>query len=238
MREIAIAALLVLGGCPEHGKSPDGGLDGRGGEGGIVVADADPCFGDPFLSGELIDIDSKPNTFLAVSGAQLSLPPSTTVLATTQPNGHVEACVPNTDLVTLSLDAPGDYLDGTIVLDRGSLQGLHPLSLRMFTAARAATFYASLGLTFDATKAHVLVFQAGDRERIALSGTHGTPQNGNDDASPGTFVWSAGDTGRYVLFPNVDVTQPTATIDGSSFPVVVPLTAGTLTLAATSVVFI
>ena len=194
--------------------------------------------GGVFLSGELVDWDSTNASFLGVFDAKVSLPGSLMPLLSTPPNGRIETCVPAASPLRFDLDAPADYLDGTLVIQREAIASLHPLSLRSIKLARASSFFTSRGLTFDPNRAQVVVFLAGDRSQVTLDRAHDAAQSGSDDTQPGTFVWTAGDTGRYVLFPNVDATLPTATVTGVAQPLSVPIAPGKLTLVATSIIFI
>ncbi|MBX3157083.1 MAG: hypothetical protein KF773_13995 [Deltaproteobacteria bacterium] len=198
----------------------------------------DPCFPmGVFLRGELVELDSTLAAFRGVNGATLTLPGDPTPLVTTPPNGRLDTCVPPSEPLRFDVHAPTGFLGGSLVMPRDTLQSLRFLSFRSMTTARAASFYSERGLAFDATKAHVLVFLSSDVTTVTLDRPHGAAQAGNDGVQPGTFVWSASSTGRYVLFPNVDVSQPTGRVDaGPSLSV--PLVAGELTLAAISVVFL
>jgi hypothetical protein len=194
--------------------------------------------GGVFVSGDLVDWDSTSASFLGVFDAKLSLPGSSMPLLSTPPNGRIETCVPAVFPLRFDLDAPADYLDGTLVIQREALTSLRPLNLRSITLARAGSFFTGRGLTFDPNRAQVVVFLAGDLAQVALDRAHDAVQAGNDGAQPGTVVWTAGDTGRYVLFPNVDTAQPTAMLTGLAVPLSVPLAPGKLTLVAISFVFI
>jgi hypothetical protein len=97
-------------------------------------------------------------------------------------------------------------------------------------AARATTFYQSLGIVFDPNKAHILVQKQGSAIPLELSAAS-TPfavDNGDDT------TWTSGSTGGLVLFANVDVAagigvlSSTSTIVGNTE---MPLEAGKLTLA-------
>lgn len=206
---------------------------------GRVIPDAfNPCGNELFVAGELIDWDSTASAFLGVFGAEVSLQGDPAVSISTPPNGRLELCAPKVDPLEFDVDAPPDYLDGTLYIEGEALDAFRQLSFRTITSARASTFYAERGLTFDPARGHVVVFLAGDRAGLTLDRPHGTTQAGNEDNN-GDITWTAGDGGRYVLFPNVDVTQPTATITGdTSGPHTVPVAAGALTLAGVFFVFL
>lgn len=95
-------------------------------------------------------------------------------------------------------------------------------SARMFTTTREAT----LGVTIDRSKAHVLVHVDGAQRPVALAAAH--------DASQAitASVWAAGDTGHDVFFPNVDPAGGTTmvTVTGGAIGTgSIPLVAGTIT---------
>jgi hypothetical protein len=79
------------------------------------------------------------------------------------------------------VDAPSDYPGQGDA--REALTSLHPLSPR--SRRRARDVLSSARLTFDAAKAQVLVFMAGDRTQVP-DRTHGPAQSGNDDMQAGT----------------------------------------------------
>jgi hypothetical protein len=235
-----IALTLLLAACGEHGSSS--GIDGKPLDGGLQpLPDAfDPCTGgDLFLTGELLDFDSSATSFVGLNGALLTLPGDPLVLHTTPPNGRLDSCIPGPDPIQLRYDAPGAFLDGSIVVVREARNSSHTISFRGITSTRAASFYAEHGLTFDATKAQLLVFMAGDPSSVSLDRPHGAALSGNESQGlPGTVVWSPGEGGRMILFPNVDATLSTGLLTGGSLPLAVPLAANELTLVAVSVIFI
>jgi hypothetical protein len=78
------------------------------------------------------------------------------------------------------------------------------------------------------------VFHTGDGIGLSLSRAHDPALAGNDHDRDGAFTWAAGQDGRYVLFPNVDVSSPTVTLlgDVTTGPHEIPVAAGKLTLVA------
>ncbi len=225
---------LVLAACVGHGSTPL--VDASDGD---AIGDAG-CGAESLISGELIDWDSSTASFLGVSGATVTLVGDPTITTTTPTDGSIDLCARPDRPLAFTVDGPIDYLDGTLTIDRDVLiePGV-PLSLRTITTTRAATFFTEHSLTFDAGSAQIVVLLTGDRTGLTLDRTHDTTQAANDDASPGTFTWTAGNTGRYVLFPNVQVSGSTATIAGDpKGPIVVPIEVGKLSLVAISFVFL
>lgn len=225
---LAGAALLCCmtscTGCEGGSTAPDAPADAR---------DAGPCGADLFVTGELVDFDSSTAQFMGVFNARLTVEDLPSRTTTTAPNGRFELCAPAASALRFDLDAPGDYLDGKVYIEADALDA-RPLSFRAYTQLRGSTLY-----TFDAARGHVLVFLAGDRTELTLDRPHGPALSGNDDDGDGAFTWSAGTAGRYVLFPNVDVTSPTITLRGDlSGPHTIPVAAGRLTWVAIASVFI
>jgi hypothetical protein len=236
-------ALLVLlcgaaacTGCDGGSQgTPDGSSDGAGD--GAGDGEAGPCGAERFVTGALVDLDSSDAQFMGVFNARFTVEGHPAKTTTTAPNGRFELCAPAAQAVILDVDAPGAYLDGKAYLEAEALDATttgRPLTLRAYTQARAAGLY-----TFDPARAHVLVFVAGDRSDLTLDRAHGAPLAASDDDGDGAFVWAPGRVGRYVLFPNVDVSSPTISLGGdTSGPHLIPVAAGKLTLVAIFFVFV
>ncbi|HEY5927985.1 MAG TPA: hypothetical protein VIV11_40140, partial [Kofleriaceae bacterium] len=158
-------------------------------------------------------------------------------------DGLVELCVPvgGDDTQRLDIDAPGDYFDGVVIASyHASFKYNPPMILRSITPARASAFYsAQLGVAFDATKAHVLVLNACDRDEPLLDRPHGSMLVASEQGGH-ELAWSAGPIGDYVLFPNVDVTQPTGIVSWGAIdvPLMIPLTAGSWTMVVGCIWFL
>lgn len=224
---------IVLAGC-EHGQTPSGDpFDGGDRDGGA-------CGKESLIDGELIDWESTDGSFLGVDGARITLRFDDTVVTTTPPNGRIDLCARPQFPLEFLVGAPGDYLDGTLSIERDAVFGGRALSLRTFTATRATTFFNERGLIFDPNKAHIVVLMTGDRTSLTLNLAHDTTQAGNDDGGGAVVTWTDGDSGRYVLFPNVDPVGAVATISGdlASGPHNVPVAAGKLSLVAISFVLV
>ena len=188
--------LIALVGC-EHGQTPPGS-DGSLSDGGTTG-----CLPDLLIEGELIDWDSSDAAFQGVFGATLTQVGNPSVTLTTAPNGRLSLCAGRADpfLFTVAAGAD-DHLSGTLTIEPNVVLGaFRPLSFRILIPVRAATFFDEQGLTFDPDAAQIVVLQTGDRAELTLSGTHDPTQAGDD--STGAITWSAGASGRYVLFPNV-----------------------------------
>ncbi|MBA3452708.1 MAG: hypothetical protein H0T42_06435 [Deltaproteobacteria bacterium] len=198
-----------------------------------------PCAVGRHVTGELLDLDSTSAALAGINNAVFTQRGGTAT-DTTSPNGRFEMCASSTTSYLFDVDAPATHVDAIAYFEVGALSSLYPIGFRTWTPARGATFFTSRGLTYDATKAHVLVYMAGDRTQLTLSGgSHGAVQAANDEGSPGTFTWQAGAGGRYILFPNVDPTAGMVTLIGDYMgDHVVPVEAGKITFAAISIVFL
>ena len=222
---LALLGATVCAGCGGgHSTRPDAASDAPANDGS--------CGAERFVAGELVDLDSTTTQLQGVASARLTalgMPARTSVTA---PNGRFELCAPASAAITLDVDAPADYLDGKAYIEAEALGG-RSLSLRAYTQLRGSMLYS-----FDASRGHVLVFLAGDRSDLTLGRAHAAPLSGNDDDGDGALAWAAGNVGRYVLFPNVDVSSPTILLHGDpSGPHTIPVAAGKLTLAAIFFVF-
>jgi hypothetical protein len=196
------------------------------GDDGHTIADAmvdaipDPCAPQMTFTGEYVDWDSTPATFLGVFGATFTHRADPTKTDTTNPNGRFDLCIPAADgFVDVTHMTGSAYVGGTVVVNRAVIQSGAMQSYRSFTATRAADF------AFDSAKAHVFVHVAGTPRAVSLAAGH-APAQAFDGAT-----WSAGATGSAVYFPNVDV-QATTTLSvagGALGTGPIPLTAGAFT---------
>jgi hypothetical protein len=207
--------------CGDHPASPDASTD--------APSDADPCGADRFVTGELVDFNSTTSQFVGVFNARFTVEGMPARTSTTAPNGRFELCAPATSAMIFDVEAPGAYLDGKAYIEASALGGFYPVSFRALTQASASTLYP-----FDVNRGHVLVFHTGDGIGLSLSRAHDPALAGNDHDRDGAFTWAAGQDGRYVLFPNVDVSSPTVTLlgDVTTGPHEIPVAAGKLTLVA------
>jgi hypothetical protein len=98
---------------------------------------------------------------------------------------------------------------------------------RSLTTARVATFYASFGATFDASRGQLFVHVDGAPRAVSISYPSGPAQAFDGNA------WGTGATGVDVFFPNIDLSggmMPAVTVDGGATGTGgVPLAAGSIT---------
>lgn len=203
-----VAGLLVAGcGGDDSAATPDARAQDA-----VLEDAAAPCGSEWLVRNRVVDFDSLYNTPEPIAGATIELIGDPARTATTDTEGWFSLCVPAVMPVRMTLDAPGDYLDTELHYEAPFNE--HPnapgRSIRTITASRAASFYTQRGLTFDATAGHVLVMFALDNGSATLSASHDAVQSSWGSS------WEAGDMGRFVLFPNVDVTEATAVVTESA----------------------
>lgn len=210
-------------------------------------ADEGPCGANRFIGAELVDWDSTGAAFMGINGATFTQRGGSAT-TTTPPNGRVEMCVATTTSYIFDVDiASADYLDAIAYFDLEAIVASGPLDQRVrfrgIEAARATSFFTERSLVYDATKAHVLVYLAGDVSNISLDRAHGMPQVGTYDAQADTLTWATGSStqnaAKYVLYPNVDASSPSGVIEGDlQGDHSIPLEANKLTLVGISWVFL
>ncbi len=196
-----VLAIVVVAACGDDGGSA---IDATP----TVDIDNGSCGDQLRFTGELVDWDSTDAMFCGINDADLQ---GGGAMDSTSPNGRFDLCLPRSMQVTL-LDVtpptgmssctspPGTYaLPGIAVANQAVILAGGFWSGRVFTSARQQSFFQSAGLVFDQAKAQVVVHVDGPQRGVAITATHGTTQ-----AFSGTG-WAAGETGRDVFFPNVDV---------------------------------
>jgi len=199
MRPLACVLLITAcGGC---------GDDGGGAVDATPVVDIDnaSCGDQLNFTGELVDWDSSAASFCGVNGATFN---GGGGMSNTPPNGRFAFCIPRSGVTNVTITPPGSMsgcssMPGTYTM--GAIGVANPATIlagtfwsgRIFTMQRAATLGA--GITIDPAKAQVIVHVEGQQRGVAILATHGTAQAFN-----GT-TWAAGEVGKDVYFPNVDV---------------------------------
>jgi len=197
--------------------------------------DAGPCGNDAFFTGEYIDWDSSPTAFCGIFQATWRVEGDPARHVTTNPNGRFELCVPSgavtrvdiippaaaSQCVTGSYAAPGIAVADPVVIAHNEV-----FSARAYTTARRQVFFAAAGLTYDATKAQILVHLSA-AATVSSTATHDAAQAWSGSA------WSASSTGVDVFLPNVTIPAggtTTVSIEGGR-TITVPVVADTITYA-------
>lgn len=218
---------LVAAACSDDTVTPiDAPVDAA-----IDAVDAQGCGSDFLFTGEYLDWDSNPSAFVGVFEARWTVRGDASRTGLTNPNGRVELCIVPAATSTIDVTQAA-YLPAIFVAQPTVFQspGMF-FSSKGLKTDRALTFYQSLGLTFDATRAHVLVQKQGTPMSLSLTGggTAFAADNVDD------VTWTAGSSGGLVLFANVDPAGGTATLSaGAAFvgPTSLPLEAGKLTITS------
>ena len=229
MNRAALASVIFVVACGDDAAKGDAAPP-------VVDIDNGTCGDQLRFTGELVDWDSTETQFCGVFGATVQVQP-TGAMHTTPPNGRLDLCIPATDpttrvLVTPSADpsqcAGSTYpIPAVLVANRDVIRAGAAYSARMFTAMRETSLFTQIGATFDPAKAQLLVFVAGTPRAVAIAAAHATTQA----YAAATGTWSAGATGIYVFFPNVDPAGGTTMliVDGGALGAgTVPLVAGQL----------
>jgi len=172
------------------------------------------------VTGEYVDWDSSPATFMGIFGAQFTLRSDPSKTTTTAPNGRFILCVPVADgIIDITPMTGSDYVAGSLVVNKAVVQSGAMLSLRSFKTTRAADF------GFSATKAHVFVHVDGG-SRTATTASPAAVQKHFDGA-----MWADGNTGSDIYLGNIDAQGTTALTvpDTAKGAGSIPLTTGAFT---------
>jgi hypothetical protein len=218
-------SLSVTIACSSPSQSQDAAIDASV----DASVDAGPCGTGYFLTGDLVDWDSTTANFRGIFNALVLVDSDATRTDRTSPNGRFELCVAAAPRTRLSVDAPTPYIDGLIVADQTVIAATGSMSVRSFTATRAASFFTEQNVAggFDNSKAQLLIQVVGTPRTITIDQASTSLQRNND-------TWSPGAIGIEVLFVNLNpaagmtTVSSTGTVLGAGS---VPLAAGKLTFA-------
>lgn len=229
MRNLSLAILLTAAACGDDGATIDAAI--------VTDIDNGSCGDQLRFTGEYVDWDSEAPSFCGINGATVEVE-GDGAMDTTAPNGRFDLCIPRTNATTKltvtqptamsqCTNPPGTYTIPTLlVANRDVILAGGFFSGRAFTEARQASFFQDAGLTFDPSKAQVLVYVNGNPRAVSLAAAHDAPQ------SIAMMAWAPGDTGRTVFFPNVEVGNGSTTLSVAGGAVgtgTIPLVAGTIT---------
>ncbi len=203
-----LAALAACNACGDDGGA-DASIDGP----------PDNCAPEMTMTGEYVDWDSTETAFHGIFGATFVLRADTTRMATTAPNGRfLFPCIPAADgFVDITPMTGSDYVAGTIVVNKATIQSGAMQSYRSFTATRAAEF------GFSAAMAHVYVHVEGGAKAVTIAGTAGVTKHFDGGA------WVDGNTGTDVYLGNIAPAASTTLSVGGASAGSIPLAAGQFT---------
>lgn len=207
-----------------------------GGGGGNKTPDAAPLM----FQGEYVDWDSSASAFCGIDMATYNAAGSSSTTPT-PPNGRLMVTMPVgvTQIDLTPPDMPSQCVgSGSGVYDNPGVIALDPAlvaagvtySTRSFTTDRRLSMFTALNLTYDPTKAMVLINVQGTASTPVIGAAH-DPTAAYDGTS-----WGSGATGVYVFFPNVDTTESNTllTATGYAGSAEIPVAAATFTYAAVS----
>ncbi len=224
-----LVACIVAAGC--------GGCGGGGGTAADASVDQDngSCGDTLRFTGEYVDWDDDAS-FCGILEALFQVQ-GDGAMDTTAPNGRFDLCVPSGNATTLLDITPptamsqcttppaGYTVPGIAVANKAVILAGGLFRGSNFTTVRQQSFFQDAGLTFDPAKAQVFVHVEGTPRAVAITAGHAATQ-------AVTTTWAAGDTGKSVFFPNVDVGGGTTMLSvtgGAIGTGSIPLVAGTIT---------
>lgn len=197
-----LCASLVLAACGNGGSGP---VDAT------ITVDIDngSCGDQLRFTGEYVDWDFDTNSCGIFDASFVTQDDSS--MDTTAPNGRFDFCIPSgNDTVLVDVtpatansqcsNPPSAYsLAGIAVANPAVIRAGGFFSARNFTAARGPMFFQQVGVALDPSKAQVFVHFNGTPRAVSIDAAHAAVQ------ATMTNTWAAGDTGRNVFFPNVEV---------------------------------
>src|SRR6185436_19211440 len=209
----AAAVMLVAAGCSGGGGTTDASPD-------TPPDMATRCGADLFFTGEIVDWDSNGDCGVADAAVTVRGQPAQTDMSNF--NGRFEVCVPQQAQtvvdVTPSLNASrcamvgGAYPVRGVFIAEQAVIALNELSFsaRAMTQARQDAMFSQIGESYNPASAQLVVHVAGTPRAVSITSSHATNQR--YDGS----VWAEGNTGSYVLFPNVDPGATTISVAGGA----------------------
>ncbi len=202
-----IALALALAACDGTAAAPD--------------APADVDLVDFAFTGTFVDWDSTSAAPCPIAGATWTATYDDHRTTTTDAAGvftlalaSYTALVDVTPPAEPSICARGTYaLPGIAIAPPAVALAGGTVVARSLTQARVATFYAAIGSAFDPTRGNLLIHVNGTPRAFSITELHAAVQ-----AYSGA-VWSAGDTGVDVYFPNIEIPmskRATVTVAGNA----------------------
>lgn len=201
-----LAALLPAAACGD--SSPPGGPDAGGPDAGPGMPDADLISFE--LAGRYLDWDSTAAAPCPIAGAKWIARHDDTRTATTDGSGAFTIrlasyladldVTPPAEASACATPPSGYDLPAAAIVPPAVFYAGGRFVARAPTMARLASFYATFGATFDATRAHLLIHLDGPPRLVSITSPH-APAQAFDGSG-----WAAGAVGGDVFFPNIDLT--------------------------------
>ncbi len=215
---------LACGACGGGDATPDAAPP-------AVDIDNGSCGDQLRFTGEYVDWDTDA-AFCGINDALFEVRGGG-AMDNTAPNGRFDLCIARGAATTvLDITPPTAASSCTTPASTYSLPGIAIASPAVILAGAAwsgrnftVDRQASLGVTLDPAKAHVVVHVEGTPKQVTLGAAHDAPQ------AVVATTWAPGATGHEVFFPNVTLAATTTiTVEGGAIgPTSIPLVAGTIT---------
>ena len=208
------AAGTALGACGDDGATP---------------RDASPdtpvmCGGVTSFTGDIVDWDSTDASFCGVFGAKWTVRSDTACTSSTPPNGRFQLQIPRQPQTLVDIAPPAAasgcpglagmlyQLPGVAIASDAVIAGGGAFSARAMVAGRVTSMFTQIGQPLDTGRGQLVVHVGGTPRAVSISAGHAATQRFDGTS------WAAGDTGRDVFFPNVDLSggAVTVTMTGAS----------------------
>jgi hypothetical protein len=235
VRFVLVVTCITVAACSDDsGGDIDAAVDAE-----VDAPDAPPgpCGFDYQMTGEYVDWDSTNANFDGVESATWTVVGDAARTATTAPNGRIIMCLSRQQTVAIAITQTvsppnGPYVEARFMADPAVLSVAGGIfSARGLKSAMATTEYMAImnGMSFDTAAAHVLVYKRGTPTTVTLGAQASFVSDGVDDTT-----WVSGNSGTFILFPNVPATG-TATLTGTfTGPTTIPVEANRLTIVPIS----
>lgn len=206
--------VAALGGCGDDGGAPhDASPDTTAMCGGVT----------PF-TGDIVDWDSTETGFCGVFGARWTVRSDAACVSTTPPNGRFQLQIPRQAQTVVDIAPPAAasgcpglsgmlyQLPGVAIASDAVITAGGLFSARAMAQGRVTSMFAQVGQPLATDRGQLVVHVTGTPRAVAISAAHAATQRFD-----GT-TWVAGDTGRDVFFPNIDLSggAVTVTMTGAS----------------------
>jgi hypothetical protein len=207
-----VAIASTLGACSDDGgKARDASIDTLPGV----------CGGVTSFTGDIVDWDSTEASFCGVNNAVFKVHSDPACTSTTAPNGRFQLLIPQEAKTVVDIVPPtagsgctalagkaNTYkLPAVVIASAAVIAAGGAYSARAMAEFRVAEMFAQIGQPLKAGRAQLVVHVNGIQHPLQISGAHDATQRFDGTA------WAAGDTGRDVFFPNIDLSLGLVIVD-------------------------
>lgn len=250
----AFGALGALGACGGNVDTPDDGslvdrpidspfdppIDAPPIDGPVdAPPDAAGCGNDLRLIGDYLDWDSNNANYMGVAGAVWTVVGDAARQTQSAPNGVVVMCLNPAAPSQISVGGAGaGYVDGLFLADPAVLSAAGSRfamrGVRRNDPGGVASQFTEFGVSYNPALAQILVYNLSNTPiPLALEPAINPPQASFVSDGTNDITWSAGDAGKFTLFPNRPFGTGAATLTSTSpftGPTTIPLAGGRFTL--------